>query len=101
MKEKVILQTMTGDEFKKYIEQRNPNGEIDTLPEVLKALKGLRDDETIKDYLDRMSYEAHLPQEEREMIEQLLAIIENGEEITEEEIEDDWQEALRNAGLDI
>ena len=60
MKEKVILQTMTGDEFKKYIEQRNPNGEIDTLPEVLKALKGLRDDETIKDYLDRMVYEAHL-----------------------------------------
>ena len=101
MKEKVILQTMTGDEFKKYIEQRNPNGEIDTLPEVLKALKGLRDDETIKDYLDRMVYEAHLPQEEREMIEQLLAIIENGEEITEEEITEDWQEALRNAGLDI
>lgn len=101
MKDRVILNTMTGEEFKKYIEQRNENGRIDTLPEALRALEGIRDDETIKEYIERMTYEAHLPQEEREMIERLLDEMENFEEVSEEELEDSWQEALANAGLDI
>lgn len=113
---------MTGEEFKKYIEQRDPNGNIDTMPEVFKALEGMRDDETIKEFIERMTYEAHLSPEDKALVERLKEEIESGEygvtdedrqtldqikaildegEITEEEMEEGWQEALRNAGLDI
>lgn len=41
---------MTGEDFKKLIEQHNPDGKIDTLPEMMAALKDMRDDgETIDD----------------------------------------------------
>jgi len=123
MKDKVIIETMTGSEFKKYIEQKNPNGQIDTLPEVLKALEGMRDDETVKEYIERMTYEAHLSPEDREMIlrlkediesgnfglsdedrqaiDEIKEFLENAEEVSEEDIEEGWQEALENAGLSL
>lgn len=47
---KVRLQTMTGDEFKQFVEDHKPNGEIDTLPEMLDAAKGISDDETIHEH---------------------------------------------------
>lgn len=47
---KVRLQTMTGDEFKQFIEGHKPNGEIDTLPEMLDAAKGISDEETIHEH---------------------------------------------------
>ena len=41
---------MTGEEFKKLIEQHNPDGKIDTLPEMMDAMKDMRDNgETIDD----------------------------------------------------
>lgn len=43
---KVRMQ-MTGDEFLQLIEGRNPNGTIDTLPEMLDAARGISDEETI------------------------------------------------------
>lgn len=46
---KVILATMTGDEFKQFIEGRNPDGDIDTVPEMMDALQGISDDETVKE----------------------------------------------------
>lgn len=45
---KVILETMTGEEFKQFIEGRNPDGRIDTLPEMLDAAQGISDSETIQ-----------------------------------------------------
>jgi tRNA U54 and U55 pseudouridine synthase Pus10 len=46
---KVILDTMTAEEFKQFIEGRNPDGKIDTLPEMLAAAQGISDTETIQD----------------------------------------------------
>ena len=41
---------MTGDEFKQLIEGENPNGEIDTIPEQMRAMQGISDDgKTVKD----------------------------------------------------
>ena len=48
---KVKIQ-MTGDEFKQLVEGVNPNGEIDTIPEMKRALEGISDDETVKDDVD-------------------------------------------------
>lgn len=45
---KVILDTMTGEQFKQFVEGNNPNGNIDTLPEMLRAAQGISDDETIQ-----------------------------------------------------
>lgn len=43
---------MTGDEFKTLIEGEKPNGVIDTIPEMKRAMDGISDDETIKDDVD-------------------------------------------------
>lgn len=42
---KVRLDTMTAEEFKQFIEGENPNGDIDTVPEIIQAMKGQSDDE--------------------------------------------------------
>lgn len=49
---KVRLDTLTGDEFKQLIEGNNPNGDIDTIPEMLRAAQGIPDDTTIKEQID-------------------------------------------------
>ena len=40
---------MTGDEFLQLVEGRDPNGEVNTIPEMMAAMDGISDDETIKD----------------------------------------------------
>ena len=45
---KVILDTMTGEEFKRFIEGYNPDGQIDTVPEMIRAAQGISDEETIQ-----------------------------------------------------
>ena len=45
---KVILDTMTGEQFKQFIEGNNPDGVIDTVPEMMRAAQGISDDETIQ-----------------------------------------------------
>lgn len=47
---KVKLDTMTGEQFKQLVEGKDPNGEIDTLREMLDAAKGISDDETIHEH---------------------------------------------------
>ena len=49
---KVQLDTLTGDQFKMLIEGHNPDGNIDTLPEMLDAAKGISDDTTIRKDVD-------------------------------------------------
>lgn len=46
---KVILETMTGEEFKQFIEGNNPDGVIDTVPEMMRAAQGISDTETIQE----------------------------------------------------
>lgn len=50
---KVYLETMTAKEFKQFIEGRNPNGTIDTVPELMDAANGINEgDGTIKEEID-------------------------------------------------
>lgn len=56
-----VIMNMTGDEFKRLIEQRDPNAVVDTLHEVLAMFEGISDGETIADYLRRLV--ADLPAE--------------------------------------
>jgi hypothetical protein len=44
--------SMTGDEFLKKWEGRDPNGEIDTIPEMFDAARGISDDTTIKNEIE-------------------------------------------------
>lgn len=43
---------MTGEEFKTLIEGEKPNGVIDTIPEMKRAMGGISDDETIQEDVD-------------------------------------------------
>jgi hypothetical protein len=49
---KVRLDTLTGEQFKQLIEGDNPNGDIDTIPEMLRAANGIGDDDTIKEKIE-------------------------------------------------
>ena len=45
-----VMMHMTGDEFLKLIEGRSPDSEINTLPEVFDALRGITDkDSAVKE----------------------------------------------------
>ena len=43
---------MTGEQFKQLIEGENPDGAIDTIPEMLRAATGISDDTTIRKDVD-------------------------------------------------
>ena len=43
-----VRMNMTGDEFLQFMEGRDRNGEINTIPEMLDAARGISDDETIQ-----------------------------------------------------
>lgn len=51
---KSVIMQMTGDEFKKLVEQKDPNHLIDTIPEILDFLRGIEDGETLEDYIKRV-----------------------------------------------
>lgn len=42
-----IKMQMTGEEFLKMWEQRDPNSEVNTIPEMMDVMRGITDDETI------------------------------------------------------
>lgn len=48
-----VKMKMTGDEFLQLIEGRNPGGDIDTLPEMFDAARGISDQETITQKVQR------------------------------------------------
>lgn len=60
---KVRLQ-MTGDEFKQLIEGRDPNGEVNTIPELMDAMRGITDEETIQHDVQEQIEENNLENEE-------------------------------------
>jgi len=47
-----VMMKMTGEEFLKMWEGRDPNGVIDTVPEMFDAAQGISDDETIIEEID-------------------------------------------------
>lgn len=47
-----VKMKMTGEEFLKKWEGRDPNSEIDTVPELMDAMRGIGDDTTVKDEID-------------------------------------------------
>lgn len=47
-----VRMKMTGDQFLQFMEGRNPNGTIDTIPEMFDAAQGISDDTTIKDEIE-------------------------------------------------
>ena len=49
---------MTGNEFKRLIEQKDPNDSVDTLQEVLAMFEGIGDGETIAEYVRRVAVTA-------------------------------------------
>ena len=53
---KVRMQ-MTGDEFLKLIEGREPNSEVNTIPEMMDAMRGISDDKTIIEEIDEQQEE--------------------------------------------
>ena len=46
---------MTGDEFKRLIEYKDPNDVVDTLQEIMHMFDGIGDGETIVDYIRRVA----------------------------------------------
>lgn len=47
-----VKMNMTGEQFKQLIEGENPDGAIDTIPEMLRAATGISDDTTIRKDVD-------------------------------------------------
>ena len=48
-----VKMKMKGEEFLQKWEGKNPNGEIDTIPEMLDAAQGISDEETIHEHTER------------------------------------------------
>lgn len=64
---------MTGDEFRQLIEGENPNGEIDTIPEQMRAMQGISDDgKTVRDEIGEQIDETGV---ERVTAEDLAAFV--------------------------
>ena len=74
----------------------NNDGHVNTFDEIVAFLTGLPEGSNLKEILDNINTDT-LTEEEKAALEDL----ENGEEITESDLEDDWQEALNNAGFDL
>lgn len=59
-----VRMNMTGDEFLQFMEGRNPDGKIDTIPEMIDAAHGISDDETIQhDVQEQIEQEAGMTYE--------------------------------------
>ena len=50
-KKNVMLDTMTGEEFKQLIEQFTHDGKIDTIPELIRVLSDIPEDKTLGEYI--------------------------------------------------
>ena len=48
---KVMLDTLTGEQFKQLIEQFTFDGKIDTIPELMRVLSDIPEDQTLGEYI--------------------------------------------------
>lgn len=58
-----VKMKMTGDEFLKLMESKDPNSEVDTIPELMDAMRGISDDTTVKDEIEEDSPERVTPED--------------------------------------
>ena len=50
-KQNVMLDTLTGEQFKQLIEQFTQDGKIDTIPELIRVLSDIPEDQTLGEYI--------------------------------------------------
>ena len=72
--------------------EENGDGEINTFGEIVKLLHGLPEGSNLKAILENIDTSS-LTEEEKAALNQLV----NADEVTEEELSDGWQEAVRQA----
>ena len=70
----------------------NSDGKINTFSEIMKFLEGLPEGSNLKQIIDGIDTTG-LTEEERAALDLLV----NGEEVSEEELEQGWEEAMNNA----
>lgn len=92
-KKQPVTLDMTGEEFKRLIEQRDPNNVVDTLQEIKAMFAGISDSETIADYVRRVAMTADGVKEEdigigtaeaRDIVAQAISAAEDAHADTEE-----------------
>ena len=74
----------------------NKDGHINTFDEIVALLRGLPEGSNLKEILDNINTESLSP-EEQEALDDLV----NGQDLTEEELAEGWEEAMRKAGLKV
>ena len=74
----------------------NSDGQINTFDEIVALLQGLPEGSNLKTILDNINTDG-MSEEEKQALDDLV----NGGDYTEEEAAEDWQEAMRKAGLDL
>ena len=82
---KVQLDTMTGDEFKTFIEQKTDNGKVDTIPELMERTGEIPDGMSMEDFIREKARQSAVDEEVlREAVDkQLEAMTATSEDIDE------------------
>ena len=81
-KKNVMLETMTGEEFKTLIEQFTQDGRIDTIPELIRVLSDIPEDQTLGQYIEEHGGQVD-PKVVRDAVDE--ALDENAREAYDEE----------------
>ena len=54
MSDRKVIMNMTGDQFKTLVEEKKPDELINTIPEILEFLSGIKENETLEQYIKRI-----------------------------------------------
>lgn len=88
MKKNVKLDVLTGEQFKQLIEQKTPDGLLNTIPEVFEKLKDIPDDVDLEDWIRQIAEESGIdPEVIRAEVEAILNTY--ADDATDEEV-DSW-----------
>lgn len=82
-KKNVMLDTMTGEEFKTLIEQFSQDGKIDTVPEIFRLLSDIPEDQTLGEYIRE-----HGGQIDPEVLEEIVEVAFIANRVTPEELDE-------------
>jgi hypothetical protein len=82
-KKNVMLDTLTGEEFKTLIEQFSQDGKIDTIPELIRLLSDIPEDQTLGEYIRE-----HGGQIDPEVLEEIVDVAFIANRVTPEELDE-------------
>lgn len=82
-KKNVMLDTLTGEEFKTLIEQFSQDGKIDTIPELFRLLSDIPEDQTLGEYISE-----HGGQIDPEVLKEIVEIAFIANRVTPEELDE-------------